>query len=85
MKWEPVPSSSIVSLAKRNDGALLVLTTAGLVRFNGSGFLTPNGTTYSVTLLESSAEGAVWLLGEQDPLSYDSKAFVPVPVPRAAP
>lgn len=79
-----LPSSSIVSLATANDGALLVLTTAGLVRLDGSGFLALKETTYSGASLERSADGAVWLLGGQDPLRYDSKAFGAVPVAKSA-
>ncbi len=79
-----LPSSSILSLATGSDGALLVLTTAGLARRGGPGFVALPGAFASVSSLERAGDGAVWLLGGPQPMRYGAAEPVRFPAAKAA-
>lgn len=65
-----LPSGSIVSLAALPDGTLLVLTSAGLVRLDGSGFYRVEAAGGPVLSLERTQDGAVWFATAQGLESY---------------
>jgi len=75
---EGLPSPVILSLAPTGDGSLLVLTAAGVARYDGQRF-----TQLSVTAsaLGSGPDGRVWLATPTGIFSYDADRLRPVPLP----
>ena len=79
-----LPSSAILSLAAAADGSLLVLTSRGLVRFDGASFRpfpAAGGTTLS---LQPMPDGTVWLLTSEGVQRYQHGAITNQAFPSAA-
>jgi len=66
-----LPSSTINSLAAAPDGSLLVLTSRGLVRFDGVHFNRLPAGNGTILSLQTAADGAVWLLTSDGPERYE--------------
>ena len=66
-----LPSSTINSLAAAPDGSLLVLTSRGLVRFDGVHFNRLPAGNGTILSLQTAPDGAVWLLTSDGPERYE--------------
>jgi signal transduction histidine kinase/ligand-binding sensor domain-containing protein len=73
-----LPSSVILSLSPTGDGAVLVLTSGGVARYDGQRF-TP--LTITASALGSGPDGRVWLATPTGVLSYDAGRFQTVSLP----
>ena len=79
-----LPSSAILSLAAVPDGSLLVLTSRGLVRFDGENFKPLPSVGGTVFSLQPTQGGAVWLLTSEGVQRYQHGAVTRQAVPSAA-
>jgi streptogramin lyase len=79
-----LPSSSITSLAALPDGSLLVLTSRGLVRFDGTTFKQLPASKGTVLSLQAAPDGSVWLLTSEGIQRYDRGTITQPAFPSAA-
>ncbi len=74
-----LPSVVILSLASADDGSLLVLTDAGLVRLDGDRFGRVPGLEEGVTSIHAANDGTVWLTGPHGTLLYSHGSAARLP------
>ena len=76
-----LPSSSILSVVNLDQDGLLVLTAAGLAQVDHTGVHSLPGPTQSLTSMERTADGTIWLFGGGKSFRYDGRAAVPIALP----
>lgn len=72
---EGLPSATITSLAASPDGSLLVLTSRGLVRFDGGSFRPVPDISGTVVSLQTMRDGTVLLLTSEGVERFEHGAF----------
>ena len=78
-----LPSSAVNSLAAAADGSLLVLTSRGLVRFDGATFKPLRATSGTILSLQATSDGTVWLLTSEGVQRYARGAISAQALPAA--
>jgi len=73
-----LPASSIVSVVAANDGSILVLTSGGIVSYDGSHFKAVDGHGSSVERLLGEADGSVILVSGESLLRYRDNKIQPL-------
>jgi len=78
---DDLPSSRIINLAAADDGSLLLLTTEGIVSFDGSRFSTiylPSSAVPSA--IATAHDGSIWIASNSGIFQYVRGRILPLPI-----